>query len=114
MSTDKLLFSDNCWVKTVDIFHEYLAIKIEDNSVYFYRYVVPGRFDIYSFKMEWEGQACKMKYFTDCNMPLLKAVKQFQRDLEKLKVKELIQSARTESKRCSVLLDCFLRYFGRR
>ena len=108
---NKLLFNDNCFITKIKDGNEYLDIQIDSKSVYFYRYIVPGRCDKYSFKLIWDEGAPTIKYFSDYNIPINRSLKQFQRDLKKIKIKKLIQVARDTNKRCNILLNHFLKYF---
>lgn len=104
-------YIDNCWIRNIEKGKEYLAVQIDNNSVYFYYYVVPGRLDKYSFKLQQENQIMILRYFSDFNLSVIKSAKQFQKDLKKTQVRKMIQEIRSKSKRYNILLNKFFKYF---
>lgn len=106
-------FNDNCCVK-VDKRNEsceYLSLGIYDDYISFCRYVVPGRCDIYFFKVEYKDRLPFVKFFSDCKVPIQEAVRMFKRDLKKKCVQEVIASARL-NKSFNWKIDNFFKLFN--
>jgi hypothetical protein len=108
----ELYFSDNCIVATSkDTRNEFLSLYIDRNKIIFTRYVVPGRYDLYSFRYDITERIYRLQYFSDCDYSLRKSLNMFERDLKKLKIKQLIETAKKKNDLYNRLLNYFLEYF---
>jgi len=90
------LFHDNKWLRTPPGMRgEYFGLKITTRSIYFYRYVVPGRCDSYCFR--WgnspDNDIPKLSYYSEFDIPMSKSINQFKKDLRKKQIKQLISKA---------------------
>lgn len=94
-------FSDNIRVKRGRDSYEYFALSLRPDDapwrpfrVAFWRYCVPGRCDIYSFEWHNTSRPTKLAFFSDgWYIPLDKALKLAQRDLDRPEVVELCVNA---------------------
>ena len=81
--------------------YEYLAVcfreppEWSEATIYFNRYCVPGRIDTYGFDYSpaKSGVMERISYHSETKVPLDKALKMFQKDLDKPRVVQMIADA---------------------
>jgi len=89
------IFSDNVNILSDNEHNEYFAINIIDNEIFFFRYAVPGRYDIYEFGFELEKTNIrnKIKYHSDLKGSFSDRLENFKNDLKDERVKKLIKDS---------------------